>query len=271
MAISLGQVSHVGEMASLDEPRFADDRAKQSLWRPLDFLIDGNAGLYFLEPYAANKMPVLFVHGINGTPRNFNYLIEQLDRSRYQPWVVYYPSGAHIDNVGRYIEQMLRQLQAKYRFDKMAVVAHSMGGLVSRSFLLHHFDEASNLAVPLFITISTPWNGHAAAQLGVEHAPTPVYSWIDLAPGSRFLQELFYTGKANDAPRRSLPKTTEKHLLFSFIDSEAGDGTVSLASQLRPEAQQEADRLYGYQQSHMGILNTPDTVKVVNQLLDKVR
>ncbi|WAR43202.1 alpha/beta fold hydrolase [Methylomonas rapida] len=271
LAISLGQVSHVGEMASLDEPRFADDRAKQSLWRPLDFLIDGNAGLYFLEPYAANKMPVLFVHGINGTPRNFNYLIEQLDRSRYQPWVVYYPSGAHIDNVGRYIEQMLRQLQAKYRFDKMAVVAHSMGGLVSRSFLLHHFDEASNLAVPLFITISTPWNGHAAAQLGVEHAPTPVYSWIDLAPGSRFLQELFYTGKANDAPRRSLPKTTEKHLLFSFIDSEAGDGTVSLASQLRPEAQQEADRLYGYQQSHMGILNTPDTVKLLNQLLDKVR
>lgn len=269
--ISLGQVTHVGEIATLDEPRFGDEVAKQSLWQPLDFLIDGNAGLYFLEPYSSGKMPVLFVHGINGTPRNFSYLIEQLDRSRYQPWVVYYPSGAYIDNVGRYIEQMLQQLQAKYRFDKIAVVAHSMGGLVSRSFLLRHFDEASNLAIPLFITISTPWNGHAAAQLGVEHAPAAVFSWIDLAPGSRFLHELFYSGVTTDAARRNLPKNLENHLLFSFIDSEAGDGTVSLASQLRPEAQDEADRLYGYQQSHMGILSTPDTVKVLNQLLDKVR
>lgn len=271
LAISLGQVSHIGEIASLDEPRFADEVAKQSLWRPLDFLIDGNAGLYFLEPYSPDKMPVLFVHGINGSPRNFGYLIQQLDRSRYQPWVVYYPSGAYIDNVGRYIEQMLQQLQAKYRFDKIAVVAHSMGGLVSRSFLLRHFDEAGNFPIPLFISISTPWNGHSGAQLGVEHAPAAVFSWIDLAPGSRFLHELFYSGATADAARRNLPQNLENHLLFSFIASEAGDGAVSLASELRAEAQEEADRLYGYQQSHMGILNTPDTVQVVNRLLDKVR
>jgi len=151
------------------------------------------------------------------------------------------------------------------------VVAHSMGGLVSRSFLLRHFDEAGNFPIPLFISIATPWNGHAAAQLGVEHAPAAVFSWIDLAPGSRFLHELFYSGVTTDAARRNLPKNLENHLLFSFIDSEAGDGTVSLASQLRPEAQDEADRLYGFQQSHMGILSTPDTVKVLNQLLDKVR
>lgn len=268
---SLGQVTRVGEVTRLDEPRFADEVANRSLWQPLDFLIDGNAGLYFLEPYSAQKMPVLFVHGINGTPRNFSYLIDQLDRSSYQPWIVYYPSGARIDNVGRYIEQMLRQLQAKYRFDKLVVVAHSMDGLVSRSFLLQHFDSASDLSIPLFITISTPWNGHAAAQLGVEHAPAPVYSWIDLAPDSRFLQDLFLTSTAANKQRRSLPKTLENHLLFSFIDNESGDGTVSLASQLRPEAQEEADRLYGYQQSHMGILNAPETAKVVNRLLDSAR
>lgn len=271
LGTSLGQVTRVGEITRLDEPRFADEVANRSLWQPLDFLIDGNAGLYFLEPFSAQKIPVLFVHGINGTPRNFSYLIDQLDHSRYQPWIVYYPSGAHIDNVGRYIEQTLRQLRAQYRFDRLVVVAHSMGGLVSRSFLLHHFEDASDLSIPLFITISTPWNGHSAAQLGVEHAPAAVYSWIDLAPGSRFLQDLFFTGTAVNKQRRSLPKTLEHHLLFSFIDSDAGDGTVSLASQLRPEAQEDAHRLYGYQHSHMGILNAPETVKVMNQLLDKVR
>ncbi|QPK63540.1 alpha/beta hydrolase [Methylomonas sp. LL1] len=268
--ISLGQVAQVGVVASLDQPRFADQVAEQSLWKPLDFLIDGNAGLYFLESYSAGKMPVLFVHGINGTPRNFNYLIEQLDRTRFQPWVVYYPSGAYIDNVARYIDQMLQLLQAKYQFDKIAVVAHSMGGLVSRSFILKHLEHHKSLTIPLFVSISTPWNGHDAAKLGVDHAPTPVYSWEDLAPGSRFLKDLFYSDGQSES-RRRLPDTMVKHLLFSFIDSQSGDGTVSLASQLRPEAQEEANRLYGYPKSHMDILTTAETAKVVNQLLDSVR
>lgn len=268
--ISLGQVAQVGVVAGLDQPRFADQVAEQSLWKPLDFLIDGNAGLYFLEPYSASKIPVLFVHGINGTPRNFNYLIEQLDRTRFQPWVVYYPSGAYIDNVARYIDQLLQQLQAKYQFNTIAVVAHSMGGLVSRSFILKHLEHHKSLTIPLFVSISTPWNGHDAARLGVDHAPTPVYSWEGLAPGSRFLKELFYANGQSDA-RRRLPDTMAKHLLFSFIDSQSGDGTVSLVSQLRPEAQEEADRIYGYPQSHMGILNTPETANLLKRLLDGVR
>lgn len=265
--ISLGQVTQIGTLASLDEPRFADEVAEQSLWRPLDFLIDGNTGLYFLEPYSAQKIPVLFVHGINGTPRNFEYLIKQMDRTHFQPWVLYYPSGAYLDNVSRYVDQMLQQLHAKYKFDKIAVVAHSMGGLVSRSFILKHLDNSKSLAIPLFISISTPWNGHMAAKLGVDHAPTPVYAWEDLAPGSRFLKELFYV---NDT-RRKLPEDMSKHLLFSFIDSGAGDGTVSLASELRPEAQEEANRMYGHQKSHMGILNSPETAIMVNQLLESIR
>lgn len=268
--ISLGQVTQIGVLASLDQPRFADEVAEQSLWRPLDFLIDGNAGLYFLEPYSATKMPVLFVHGLNGTPRNFSYLIERLDRTRFQPWVVYYPSGAYIDNVASYIEQMLQQLQAKYQFDKIAVVAHSMGGLVSRNLIFKHQDNARNQTIPLFVSISTPWNGHDAAKLGVDHAPTPVYSWEELAPGSRFLKQLFYTGNQSET-RRRLPDTMAKHLLFSFINSEAGDGTVSLASQLRAEAQDETDRLYGYQASHMGILNSPEVAHQINLLLESVR
>lgn len=269
--ISLGQVTHVGVIAALDEPRFSEETAKQSLWKPLDFLIDGNAGLYFLEPYSDDKIPVLFVHGINGTPRDFNYLINQLDRAHFQPWVVYYPSGSYIDNVAQFIDQKLLQLQAQYKFDKIAVIAHSMGGLVSRSFIFKRLGNSRSLSIPLFISIATPWGGHNAAKLGVDHALTPVNSWKDLAPGSRFMTELFYTTDKPQAARRKLPEDMSKHLLFSFIDSEAGDGTVSLASELRPEAQEEADRIYGYQRSHMEILNVPETAQVVNRLLESTR
>ena len=269
--ISLGQVTKIGEIIKLTEPRFSDEIAKQGMWRPLDFLIDGNAGLYFLEPYSDEKIPVLFVHGINGTPRNFAYLTEHIDREHFQPWLFYYPSGGHLENVAKRLNQMMQQLQDQYKFKKLVVVAHSMGGLVARNFIFKNIESSPHNSIPLFITLATPWDGHAAAKSGVEHLPSPVYSWIDIAPGSPFLTELFYTPEKPQASRRKLPQEIANHLFFGFIDNEAGDGTVSLSSELRPEAQEEATRLYGYEKSHMDILSTPEMLKTVNGLLESVR
>ncbi|WP_340124045.1 hypothetical protein [Methylobacter svalbardensis] len=44
-----------------------------------------------------------------------------------------------------------------------------------------------------------------------------------------------------------------------------------MASELRAEAQDEADRVYGYPKSHMDILNTPDVAHQINRLLENVR
>jgi pimeloyl-ACP methyl ester carboxylesterase len=269
--ISLGQVTKTGEIVKLTEPRFSDENAKQGMWRPLDFLIEGNAGLYFLEPYSAQKIPILFVHGINGSPRNFSYLTEHIDRAHFQPWLFYYPSGAHLENIAKRLNQIVEQLQGQYKFKKLVVIAHSMGGLVARNFILKSSESSRDNLIPLFITLATPWDGHAAAKLGAENLPAPVYSWIDMAPGSPFLTGLFHATETAQAPRRRLPQEIANHLFFTFIDNEAGDGTVSLASELRPEAQEEATRLYGYQKSHTGILTTPEMVKTVNGLLESLR
>jgi len=92
-----------------------------------------------------------------------------------------------------------------------------------------------------------------------------------MAPGSLYLTNLFYTSDKPQASRHTLPQEIANHLFFTFIDNEAGDGTVSLASELRHEAQEEATRLYGYEKSHMDILTTPEMLKTVNGLLDSVR
>src|SRR5690606_36018702 len=118
--------------------------------------------------YDSQKTPVLFVHGINGTPSNFAYLIARLDRTRYQPWLYSYPSGIYLDHIADHLSQTVTKLQLRYGVDRMMVVAHSMGGLVTRGFLLRHAQN-SDLHVPLFVTLSTPWAGHAAAELGVKH------------------------------------------------------------------------------------------------------
>ena len=135
MDVSLTQVTAVGEISNLSDPRFDQAIAEDGLWRPFDFLFKGHPGVYFLGAYDSTKIPVLFVHGINGSPQNFKTLIERLDQRRFQPWVYYYPSGASLPNVASHLTQTMRQLQVQYGFGSFAVVAHSMGGLVSRGFL----------------------------------------------------------------------------------------------------------------------------------------
>jgi hypothetical protein len=156
---SLGLATAYGVVTTLDDPRFREERATSSLWRPYDFIFDVGPGVYFLEPYDARKIPVLFVHGINGTPINFRALIERLDRQKYQPWVYYYPSGAGLANVADHLDQTMKQLQLKHGFMRYYVIAHSMGGLVSRGFLLRNQTGQSRALIPLYITISTPWGG----------------------------------------------------------------------------------------------------------------
>jgi hypothetical protein len=64
-----------------------------------------------------------------------------------------------------------------------------------------------------------------------------------------------------------LPAGTAYHLIFTFLPGESGDGTISLVSQLRREAQEDAVRLYGFEQSHRGILEDPETARLLNRLL----
>jgi pimeloyl-ACP methyl ester carboxylesterase len=264
LELSLGQVTAVGEIANLSDPRFDQAIAEDGLWRPFDFLFKGHPGIYFLGAYDSTKTPVLFVHGINGSPQNFRTLVERIDRTRFQPWVYYYPSGASLAAVADHLAQTMRKVQAQYGFKSFVVVAHSMGGLVSRGFLQRYRDGGA-AAVPLFVSIATPWDGHKGAELGVKTAPAVVRVWIDMAPGSEYLKSIYE--KDIGVPH---------YLMFSFRQGsvalgEANDGTVTVASQLRPAAQQAAARVEGFNETHMGVLESPAVAARLNELLARAR
>jgi pimeloyl-ACP methyl ester carboxylesterase len=272
MEATLGELTDVGKVTTLDDPRFTDEVGGVGLWRPFDFLFEYRTGIYLLEPYDPAKVPVLFVHGITGHPANFRTLVGRLDRSRYQPLLYFYPSGGHLDVVADHLTQTMMKLEARYGIRKVVVVAHSMGGLVARGFVLRHQAAAPRVGIPLFITLSTPWDGHKGAAYGVEMSPAVVRVWYDMAPGSAYLGSLYYADAERRQPRKLAPATAH-HLMFSFRSSgtvnigEAGDDTVTVASQLRQEAQRDAVRLYGFDETHMGILDSADALAIVDDLL----
>jgi PGAP1-like protein. len=271
LQLSLGMLTATGEVTSLDDPRFAEQIGRDGLWRPFDFLVEARAGVYLLEDYTPDKTPVLYVHGASGTPRNFASMIEKLDRRAFQPWVYYYPSGVRLDSVAQHLDQTMKKLHHRFGFDRVIVIAHSMGGLVARGFVFHHA-ESRGAEIPLFVTLATPWNGHAAAQIGVDRAPAVVRSWLDMAPGSPFLTDLFQVERDGGAERRSLPDGVDYRLIFAFRRNSASfgvssDQVVSVASQMRWEAQEDARRVYGFDETHAGILVSEPVAALVNDLL----
>jgi pimeloyl-ACP methyl ester carboxylesterase len=175
--------------------------------------------------------------------------------------VYYYPSGAHLTNIADHFDQTMAKLQVRYGFSRFAVVAHSMGGLVSRGFVLRRAQGAQASAIPLFITISTPWGGHKAAEFGVKTSPVVVRVWEDMLPGSPYQRSLY---------EKPLPEATKHYLVFTYKGTSSGtsgDGAVSVASQLLPQAQRDAVKLYGFDETHTSVLRNAQVSLLLNQLL----
>ena len=272
--LSVNALSVAGEVAKLSDARFDREIASSGLWKPYDFLVHVRPGIYFLEPYDPGRIPVLFVHGAGGTPREFEYLTDALDRKKFQAWVAYYPSGSRLDTLGRWLAQIFVRLRAQYDFRRAAVVAHSMGGLVTREFVLHDHELSGSDSVRTYVTISSPLGGMASAGKGVERSPVVLGAWHGLAPKSAFLDGLYYRDAPKNTVRRKLPKETEYHLLFGYRGGGpegSGDGTVTLASELRDEAQEEARSIRGFDEDHTSVLRSAAVASRLNEILAGMR
>jgi pimeloyl-ACP methyl ester carboxylesterase len=254
----------------LEQPKFGPEAGPRGLWQMMDFLNDGIAGVYFMEPYDPKRTPILFVHGISGYPQQFTAMIDSIDRTRFQPWFYFYPSGFRLEVLSTHLSTLLERLKVEHDYRRLGVVAHSMGGLVARQALLELADSAGARQSGLFVTIATPFGGDPNANRA-ERAPVelpPVF--LDMRPSSDFLRNLFYRDADGKEPRR-LPRGVKADLLFGFNMRRsapvAGDGTIILASALRREAQAEATSVRGFDYGHVDILDAPEVAAHVNSLL----
>lgn len=102
------------------------------------------AGVYMLEPYRPDKIPVVLVHGLMSSPITWASLFNDLRgdpelRKRYQFWFFMYPTGLPIAYSASILRDQLNEIRGKFdpegsnpNFNQMVLVGHSMGGLLSR-------------------------------------------------------------------------------------------------------------------------------------------
>ena len=120
-----------------------DDLRIQNVLLPERFMEE--TGLYFLTPYDPEKIPVVMVHGLMSSPDAFKHIVNDLApepwfREKYQVWLFNYPTGNPWLYTGIEFRRLMRQATAYARtkghdrnLNRMVVVCHSMGGLITRS------------------------------------------------------------------------------------------------------------------------------------------
>ncbi len=127
-------------------------------------------GLFGMGPYDRNKIPVVFVHGLNSDPHIWKNIINEIEgdpvlSARYFPLLFLYPTGMPVPGAAA----RLRESLALYRnhcdpdgndagFDQMLVVGHSMGGLLTRLQVIDPGDELANAFFTRPIS-EIPWLG----------------------------------------------------------------------------------------------------------------
>jgi pimeloyl-ACP methyl ester carboxylesterase len=115
--------------------------------------VRAQAGIKLLEPYQPGKIPVLFVHGLLSTPVTWAPMFNDLQadptlRDRYQFWVYYYPTADPYLTTAADLRERLDHLRAELdpnhrdaALDRMVIVGHSMGGLVSKLLTVDGGDD----------------------------------------------------------------------------------------------------------------------------------
>jgi triacylglycerol esterase/lipase EstA (alpha/beta hydrolase family) len=98
----------------------------------------GTTGLFQLQPYDPDRIPLIFIHGLVSTPRMWRNVINELEtdpelRRRYQCWVFSYPTGNPPAYSAMRLREELHKVRQQHPESKdMVLVGHSMGGLLTR-------------------------------------------------------------------------------------------------------------------------------------------
>lgn len=168
----------------------------------------------------------------------FNYFTKLLDfkKSRFSTGVirtVFGRTSKAKKNIGiRNLSEHLKSSIDIYcqDYENLVLIAHSMGGLISKAFILDDINENKNTKVKLFLSLAVPHKGSSWAEIGGKLAKSNPQV-IDLKPLSSFLD------KVNDdwiqQQKTNLPKTVYYYGQFDEIVDEQNAISFQVGKKLK--------------------------------------
>lgn len=145
--IAVGKLSYplAADWSALLEVYWNLTRVKDDRWlgllQPQE--LRNTTGLSSIQVYNPNKIPVILTHGLMSSAGTFDNLVNRLYadpeiRRNYQFWYFNYPTGVAWTVSARVYRESLQKLRDQVdpqhknpNWDKMVVVGHSMGGLIT--------------------------------------------------------------------------------------------------------------------------------------------
>ncbi len=242
-----------GEIVRIYDAIFSAKNAEAGLWYADRFVRIFGANIYLVDEYDPKKIPILFVHGIQGSPHDWIPFYIRMDKSKYQPLFFYYPSGMRLELVSRILFEKLKALNRRYQFKEMAVTAHSMGGFVTQTLLTERELKKELDFVKLYLTLATPWTGFESADLAIATSPVVLPSWIDVSSRSVFIKKLL---------KKSLPETIPYYLFFGKNDQVSGGRALDQRAFMNAKAK------LGFKVNHATILSDKKVWLAYQQILN---
>src|SRR5262249_31548842 len=111
------------------------------------------ANLLLIRPYEPKKIPVVMVHGLISSPLAWIPMLNQLLRApvlqdKYQFFLYMYPTGVPLPIAAAGLRDSLTEARRLYdpdgrnpAFNRMVLLGHSMGGLLSHMMSVESGDE----------------------------------------------------------------------------------------------------------------------------------
>lgn len=243
-----------GDIIKLYDEAFCMKNAGAGLWKPTLFMKAFGATIFLTETYDPKKIPVLLVHGAEGSPQNWAYFHFRLNSALYQPWYYYYPSGIRLSLSARLLYESLLDLKKKFGFTRICITAHSMGGLITRYLLCYYDLKQQGIDVRLFVTLASPWSGFESADWALRLPTKKLPSWIDVASHSAFIRR---------ALSGHLPPTVSHHLFYGKSDS------VAAGRALDERVFTEARGKHGFDVTHDTILADRNVFMKYSEILSR--
>ena len=164
----------------MEEERAARIRVRQTLMDKFPEAVKEIKATYGLRPFATSsgqsqggtpESIVILVHGLDDPGRIWMNLAPALDEDGLAVWILTYPNDQPVVDSARYFLTQLAGSELATT-DRVSIVAHSMGGLVTREMLtdpaLDYGAKSARGELPAvdqFIMVGTPNHGSELARL----------------------------------------------------------------------------------------------------------